>query len=370
MPPFPSPPHCGLAIADGGLWRKSRPRANPQSKIRNPHSCFHSRHIPPNRAERDQDHQPPHGAGCRQQQHRGPQAEAVGQVPDERRGDRIAGEVGEQHVRTEHRCPNRRRHHVQDHGGQRPVVPRVEEERPEQERDEEPELVDQEQRGADRPTEHESRAGHDDPSSAPPREQPVPRPTAEQRAQRAAREPPDAELPSYGGDRRPWVRSKKLGAQAIRPVTAKVTSAPPTNIQISVGVRSTVPAAWRKSPKAVAATSVASLVPRTATGTSRSTVHTMPMLTHAANTAVSRPRGSPSNTSSTAESAAPASVSPMSGAPSRSTSWAPTRPRAYQLFTVARIVGGACRRGSRSRDASSARRKPGTPSATNAARQP
>src|SRR5207253_6163773 len=90
---------------------------------------------------------------------------------------------------------------------------RVEEERPEQERDEEPELVDQQQRGADRPTEHESRAGHDDPSSAPPREQPVPRPTAEQRAQRPAREPPDAELPSYGGYR------KTMGAlqEARRP---------------------------------------------------------------------------------------------------------------------------------------------------------
>src|SRR2546427_753511 len=169
---------------------------------------------------------------------------------------------------------------------------------------------------------------------------------------------------------RPWVRSKKLGAQAIRPFTAKVTSAPPTNIQISVGVRSTVPAAWRKSPNAVAATSVASVVPRTATGTSRNTVHTMPMLTQAEKTAVSRPRGSPSNRSNTPESPAPASVSHISGAPSRSGSWAPTRPRAYQLFTVARIVGGGGRPGPPSRDASSARRKPGTPRATNAARQP
>src|SRR5438552_10520960 len=169
---------------------------------------------------------------------------------------------------------------------------------------------------------------------------------------------------------RPWVRSRKLGAQAIRPFTAKVTSAPPTNIQISVGVRSTVPAAWRKSPKAVAATSVASFVPRTATGTSRNTVHTMPMLTQAANTAVSRPRGRGRNKSSAPDTPAPASVSPISGAPSRTASRAPTRPRVYQLSTVARIVAGGRPRGSRSRDASSASSKPGTPRATKAVRQP
>src|SRR2546423_5498414 len=90
---------------------------------------------------------------------------------------------------------------------------------------------------------------------------------------------------------RPWVRSKKLGAQAIRPFTAKGTSAPPPNNQISVGGRSTGPAAWRKTPDAVAATSVASVVPRTATGTSPNNGHTMPMLTQAEKTAESGPRG-------------------------------------------------------------------------------
>jgi len=60
----------------------------------------------------------------------------------------------------------------------------------------------------------------------------------------------------------------------------------------------------------------------------------------------------------------------MSGAASRTASRAPTRPRVYQLCTVARIVAGGRPRGSRSRDASSASRKPGTPRATKAVRQP
>src|SRR5207302_1708749 len=105
----------------------------------------------------------------------------------------------------------------------------------------------------------------------------------------------------------PCVRSRKLGAHAISPFTAEVTSAPPTNIQMSVGVRRTVPEAWRKSPNAVAATSLASLVPRTATGTSRTTVQTTPTLTHAANTAVSIAGGRPWNRSSAPDRAAPAS---------------------------------------------------------------
>src|SRR5207244_3399047 len=91
---------------------------------------------------------------------------------------------------------------------------------------------------------------------------------------------------------RPCVRCMKLGAQAIRPFTANVTSAPPTNIQMSVGVRSTVLAAWRNSPYAVAATSPASVVPRSATGTSRTTVQMIPALTHTPNTAASMPSGS------------------------------------------------------------------------------
>src|SRR3989475_878008 len=61
----------------------------------------------------------------------------------------------------------------------------------------------------------------------------------------------------------------KLGAHAISPFTANVTREPPTNIQIRVGVRSTVAAAWRKSSNAVAATTVASVVRRMAMGTNR-----------------------------------------------------------------------------------------------------
>src|SRR5438094_7806933 len=71
----------------------------------------------------------------------------------------------------------------------------------------------------------------------------------------------------------------KLEAHAMGSFTANVTSAPPRNIQVSVGVRSTVAAAWRNSPNAVAATSVASVVRRTAAGTRRTTVQTIPALT-------------------------------------------------------------------------------------------
>src|SRR5256886_1178220 len=82
-PPPPPPAICGMGNAECGVAGRvslaDRPAtAIPHSALRTPHSYFHPRHIPPNRAERDQDHQPPHGAGCRQQQHRGPQAEAVG----------------------------------------------------------------------------------------------------------------------------------------------------------------------------------------------------------------------------------------------------------------------------------------------------
>ncbi len=129
----------------------------------------------------------------------------------------------------------------------------------------------------------------------------------------------------------------KLGAHAIKPFTANVTSAPPRNIQIRVGVRSTVAAAWRNSPNAVAATSVASVVRRTAAGMSRTTVHTIPALTNAANTAVGTAAGTRSNRFTTALAAAPASARRMSGAPYDT---ARRRPRRAQPCTVSRSGAG------------------------------
>src|SRR5581483_749356 len=169
----------------------------------------------------------------------------------------------------------------------------------------------------------------------------------------------------------PCVRSRKLGAQAIRPFTANVTNAPPTNIQISVGVRSTVAAACTKSPSAVAATSPASVVARAARGITRITVHTTPTLTLAANTAVSRPGGTRRwNRSRTPLASAPATVSHTSGRPRRSAWRSPPRPRTYHPAMVARIEAGGRRRGSRNRAASAASTNPGAPSATNATRHP
>src|SRR5438128_9661801 len=165
----------------------------------------------------------------------------------------------------------------------------------------------------------------------------------------------------------PWVRSRKLGAHAMRPFTAKVTSAPPRKIQTSVGVRSTVAAAWTKSSNAVAATSLASVVRRTAIGTRRITVHTIPVLTATANTAVSRFGGTPWNRSSTLLARAPSTVNTTRGA---ATLAAGRTPRSSQRRTVATRGAGGRRAGSRSREASTARTRPGAPMATNAARQP
>ena len=127
----------------------------------------------------------------------------------------------------------------------------------------------------------------------------------------------------------------------MRPFTAKVTSAPPRNIQISVGVRSTIADAWRNSPNAVAATSPASVVPRTATGTSRTTVQMIPALTQAANAAVSSPGGRPWNRSSVLETSAPATVSQISGRARIRACRTRARPRSYHASTVARMDGGA-----------------------------
>ena len=165
----------------------------------------------------------------------------------------------------------------------------------------------------------------------------------------------------------PCVRSMKLGAQAMSPLTANVTSAPPRKSQTRVGVRSTVAAAWTKSSNAVVATSDASEVRRTAMGTRRITVHTIPTLTATANTAVSRLGGRSWNKSRVLLASAPARVSTTRGATSRT---ARRTPRSSQPRTVARSGAGGRRAGSRSRDASAARTTPGTPIATNAARHP
>ena len=159
----------------------------------------------------------------------------------------------------------------------------------------------------------------------------------------------------------------KLGAHAISPFTANVTRAPPTNIQMRVGVRSTVAAAWRKSSKAVAATTVASVVRRIAIGTNRITVHTTPTVTNPPNTAASTPEGMRSNSAITPLTAAPANARAASGSAGRATL---RTPLSYQRATVARTDAGACRWGSRRRDASNASTSPGAPIATNAVRQP
>jgi hypothetical protein len=105
----------------------------------------------------------------------------------------------------------------------------------------------------------------------------------------------------------------KLGAQAIRPLAANVMRAPPTNTQMSVGVRSTNTDASRKSSNAVVATSPASAVRFIATGTSRQTVHANPIVANTPNTAASISEGTPSNNASTPPAAAPTSPSTSSG---------------------------------------------------------
>ena len=136
-------------------------------------------------------------------------------------------------------------------------------------------------------------------------------------------------------------------------------------------MRSTIADAWRNSPKAVTATSPASVVPRTATGTRRTTVQMIPALTQAANAAVSRPGGKPWNRSSVLETSAPATVSQISGR-ARMSAWRRrARPRTYHPSTVARRDGGGSsgRCGSRRRDARSASTTPGRPTTTNTGRQ-
>jgi hypothetical protein len=92
----------------------------------------------------------------------------------------------------------------------------------------------------------------------------------------------------------------------------------------------------------------------------------IPAVRKAANTPVPSSGGPPSR-SSTPLSTAPASASPISGLPYASVC---RSPRSVQLRTVSIIGAGGRRRGSRSRDARRARRKPGTPITTNATRHP
>jgi len=94
-------------------------------------------------------------------------------------------------------------------------------------------------------------------------------------------------------------------AQAMSPLAANVTIAPPRKIQISVGVRSTSAAACWNSSRAPAATSPASVVRRTAAGTRRHTVQATPALMHTPNTAASTSAGMPWNSASTPASSAP-----------------------------------------------------------------
>src|SRR5205823_13891809 len=89
------------------------------------------------------------------------------------------------------------------------------------ERYEQPQLIDQEQGGTYRTPQHESGARHDDPTSAPTRQQPVSRSAAEQRAQRAAREPPHTELPPDGRDRQPVRALEEARGPRDEPVHGK-----------------------------------------------------------------------------------------------------------------------------------------------------
>ena len=97
----------------------------------------------------------------------------------------------------------------------------------------------------------------------------------------------------------------KAAAHATSPLTANVTIAPPRNIQINVGVRSTSTAASWKSSNAPAARAPAAVVRRTASGTSRQTVQAMPMLMPTPNTAVPNWEGIPSNNERNPATSAP-----------------------------------------------------------------
>src|SRR2546425_1393525 len=224
-----------------------------------------------------------------------------------------------------------------------------------------------------------SNAAHTGPPSTNPAPETTTRPPGQRPSSQSPTRPPNSppsappaspQIPNSRPTRpteNPCTRSMKLGAHAISPFTANVTREPPTNIQIRVGVRSTVAAAWRKSSNAVAATTVASVVRRMAMGTNRITVHTTPTVTKPPNTAVSTPDGRRWNSAITPLTAAPASVRPASGSAGR------TRlrtPLSYQRARVAQTDAGACRWGSRSREARSASTSPGAPIAMNAVRQP
>jgi hypothetical protein len=149
----------------------------------------------------------------------------------------------------------------------------------------------------------------------------------------------------------------------MSPFTAKVTIAPPTKIQISVGVRSTMVVASRNSSNAVAATRDALAVRASATGTRRATVHAMPTLTNAANTAASTWDGASSTTVRTAPTSAPIAVSARSGLARRRILGKRSR---YHADRAAPIGSGGRRCGSRNWAASTARISPGIPMIRNA----